>query len=307
MAGPLRGAADTRPARRPAHAGTFYPADAGALGRLVDRQLKLAGEAAAAHDPLAGATPLGLLVPHAGLVYSGEVAAAAWRTLGGPVPGATERTVVLIGTNHYVGQLRGAAVWPAGPWLDPLGAVPVDEVLAAGIVALGPPFSADPEAHAQEHSLEVQLPFLARACPGTLLVPILAAFRSRAAGEAAGAALGRLIGTRRAEGRDVVLVVSSDLVHYPPARAAVEADRVLLEAVVALDGAELERRDAEVLRAGIPGLVCSLCGLDAVFFALAAVRAMGAREGVLLAAATSADVRFGDPLRTVGYGAVAFR
>ena len=297
--------------RPPAHAGSFYPADPEALRRLVDALLRESARSAAWAGPSgtraggdqAGVEPpLGLLVPHAGLVYSGRVAAAGWRALLANPPAA----IVLVGTNHYVSGLDGIAVWPAGSWTCPLGAVPVEAGLAARIVALGPPFSADSAAHAAEHSLEVQLPFLAGEPTVTPIVPLLASFRSRAEAETAGGHLGHLLSDERASGRRLTVAVSSDLVHYPPAEAAERADRELLEAVVDLDGAALERRDAAWRRAGVPGLVCGLCGLDAVLFTLAALRAMGATGGSILATATSADVPFGDPRRTVGYGAVAF-
>lgn len=301
MSGPTGRTTAGRPA---VHAGTFYPAAPAPLADLVDRQLAAAAVAAERRggEAPASSRPLGLLVPHAGLVYSGPVAAAAWQTLRAAPPA----TIVLVGTNHYVPALDGLAVWPSGDWHSPLGDVEVATALAERIADLGPGFLAYPAAHRDEHSLEVQLPFLRRACPGSRIVPLLAGFPSRAGAERAGTTLGRLLAEVRGEGTDLVLVVSSDLVHYPAAAAAARADRDLLAAVAALDGAALAGLDEALRRQRIPGLVCALCGLDAVLCSLAALRAMGARTGIVLAAATSADVPFGDPDRTVGYGAVGF-
>lgn len=287
------------PIRRPAHAGTFYPASPAALGRLVDEQL-----GAPAHGPgrQDARRPVGLVVPHAGLVYSGPIAAAAWATLRAQPPA----TLVLAGTNHYVAGLLGVAVWPSGTWRVPLGDVPVDAALAGRILDLGVPFAAAPEAHLREHSIEVQLPFVARACPGTAIVPLLVSLESTGDDMAAGARLGELLAAERAAGRDVALVASSDFAHYPPAAEAEAVTRALLPPLLALDAEELARREAGVRYAGIPGIACGMCGIEPVLFAVAAWRAMGLGAGTLLASGTSADVPGGDPERAVGYAAVAF-
>jgi AmmeMemoRadiSam system protein B len=282
--------------RLPAHAGTFYPAAPDALRRLVDAQL---AEAVAAQP---GRPWVGFVVPHAGLVYSGSIAAAAWATLAARPPA----TIVLAGTNHYVAGLRGVAIWPAGAWRTPLGDVRVDAAVASRILALGAPFEASPATHRREHSIEVQLPFIVRSCPTAAIVPLLVSFDDPRAGLAAGAQLGRLLGGLRDTGHDVVLVASSDFAHYPSARDAEAATEALLPPLLALDGEELARREADLREAGIPGLVCGMCGIEPVVFALGAFRAMGLRAGTLLAAGTSADVPRGDPERTVGYAAIGF-
>ena len=301
-----------RMVRPPAHAGTFYPASPEALRRLVDGQLAAAASARPAPpgprvgDHGAAVTPpgppVGLVVPHAGLHYSGRVAAAAWSLLSAAPPAV----VVLAGTNHYVPGLRGVAVWPAGAWRIPVDDVRVDQDLAGRILALGEPFAADPDAHRREHSLEVQVPFVARACPGTPIVPLLVSFESTRSCLDAGTRLGRLLSAVRAEGKDAVLVASSDFAHYPPAPVAEAVTRALLPALLDLDGEELARREAGTRMGDLPGVACGMCGIEPVLFAIGAFRAMGLRRGRLLASATSADVPGGDPDRTVGYAAVAF-
>lgn len=299
--------------RAPAHAGTFYPGSADALARLVDAQLDAAraaapGHAASARD--AGAPvpdtredqPAGLVVPHAGLQYSGPVAAAAWASLGRRSPEA----IVIAGTNHYIGGLDGIAVWPAGAWRTPIGDVPVAADLADAVIALGEPFRAAPRAHHREHSIEVQLPFIVRACPGSAIVPLLVSFDEVDAGLDAGSSVGRLLGGLRAAGRDVVLVASTDFAHYPAAADAAAVTRALLPALVAKDAAALVRREAELRFSGMAGLACGMCGIEPAAFALAAFGTMGLGDGVVLATATSADVPGGDPYRTVGYAAIAY-
>ena len=285
-------------ARNPAVAGTFYPAEPDRLGPLVD--LLLSGAAAVPRPAaLAGATVLGLLVPHAGLVYSGAVAASSWRLAGEIAP----TTIVLAGTDHQA-WAAGVGVWTGGSWRTPLGEVAIDEPLARRIAALGPPFAADDSSHDAEHSLEVQLPLLGRACPGARIVPLAVSPRLRSHADA-GARLGRLLAELRGAGERILLVASSDLAHYPPANVCETVDRQLLEPLLRLDGDALLALEARQLRSNLPGLVCGLCGIDPVRFSLAALAEMGATRGLLLVAATSADAG-GDRRRTVGYAAAAF-
>lgn len=285
--------------RPPAIAGTFYPGDPAVLGsRVVDLLRQATGRA---KEPGA-ATPVGLVVPHAGIAYSGAVAAAGWAALQGAPPD----TVVIAGTNHFAGGLRSMAVWPDGAWRTPLGDVDIDTGLSGRIVALGKPFAVDREAHLEEHSIEVQLPFLARACPSSRFVPLLVACASVQACVAAGESLGRLLAEVRAGGSSVALVASSDFAHYPDERGARDVNRRLVPLISAIDPDAVAAEEDAIRRSRVRGLSCGLCGLEPVLFALAAFRAMGLAPGRLLAEATSADVPGGDRFRTVGYATIAF-
>lgn len=284
--------------RPPAVAGTFYPAQPERLDALVATLL----EAASRVDRPDGAVPgavAGLLVPHAGLVYSGVIAALSW-TLAGEIAPAT---IVLAGTDHQA-WAAGVGVWTRGPWRTPLGDVPIDDDLAGEIAALGPPFARDDAAHMNEHSLEVQLPLLLRTCPTARIVPLAVSPRLTSHAEA-GLMLGRLLTRRRGVGEKILLVASSDLAHYPPARICEETDAELLEPLLRMDAEGLRAREMEILTARRRGVVCGLCGIDPVRVSLGALTAMGATRGILLGAATSADAG-GDPGRTVGYAAAAF-
>lgn len=288
----------SRDRRRPSVAGTFYPGGPEQLAQLVDALIASAAGVARPDDAVPGGV-LGLLVPHAGLVYSGPTAALSWRLAGEIAP----KTIVLAGTDHQA-MAAGIGVWTGGPWLTPLGEVPIDDGLAAAIAGLGPPFEADDDAHVGEHSLEVQLPLLARTCPGARIVPL--AVSPRLLGHnSAGSSLGRLLAARRAAGEEILLVASSDMAHYPPARVCEEVDAELLGPLLRLDADGLWATEAAILLSGRPGVLCGLCGIDPVRVTLAAVREMGASRGILLGAATSADAG-ADPRRTVGYAAAAF-
>lgn len=286
--------------RPPAVAGSFYPDDPDDLAELVD------GLLAAAHptrDALAATAAglAGILVPHAGLVYSGLVAAVAWRLVASAAP----TTLVLLGTNHRAGWLHGIGVWHAGPWQSPLGAIEVDEDFAAAIVALGPPFVIDRDAHRSEHSLEVQLPFVKRAMPGTRILPLAVSCGRGELALEAGARLGALLADRRGAGERICMVISTDMAHYPAAAVATRVTEELAPFILGLEPAELARHEADISHGAGPGMACGMCGIEPTVLGLAALRSMGVRRGIRLAAATSADVG-GPSDRTVGYFAAAF-
>jgi len=246
-------------------------------------------------------SPLGILVPHAGLAYSGLVAAAGWRL----VPDGA--TVVILGTNHTAAWLRGVGAWETGRWRTPLGDVAVDAELASEILALGLPFGPDRAAHLGEHSIEVQLPLLRTTAPAARIVPLAVGAGTGTGAVAAGERLGTLLARRRSAGAAIVLAISTDMAHYPPADACARVTQALLPAILGLLPAELARAEAAIGRgpgAGA-GMACGMCGIEPAVLGLAALRAMGAMPGVALASATSADAG-ADPRRAVGYLAVAF-
>jgi hypothetical protein len=304
------------PVRHPAVAGSFYPADPDELAELVDGLL----ETARPSDDAAAAVEAGLagiLVPHAGLVYSGRVAAVAWRLIASfaPAPepppeagspmtsGAT--SIVMLGTNHGAGWLDGVGIWDAGGWRTPLGDVEVDEDLAAEIVALGPPFVVDRDAHRTEHSLEVQLPFVSSALPGARIVPLAIGTGTGELALRAGDRLGALLAERRTRGAHISLAISTDMAHYPPAAVGARVTEELAPLILELEPTRLARREADIARSGLPGVACGMCGIQPTVLGLAALRAMGVERGIRLAAATSADGG-GPSGRTVGYLAAAF-
>jgi MEMO1 family protein len=289
-----------RGVRMAAVAGAFYPADPHRLRTLVSDLLDEAAAGPRVAGPLAG-----ILVSHAGLVYSGSVAATAWRLLAMEGSGAGAGTVVVLGTNHGAAWLDGVGAWPGGAWRTPLGDVEVDADLAAVIVALGPPFVADADVHATEHSIEVQLPILQTVAPDLRIVPLAVSTGIGPDAIAAGQRLGNLIAVRRAAGERIVLAISTDMAHYPDEITCGEVTRRLLPAILSRDALAVARLESATRTAGIPGLVCGMCGVEPAVVGFAALATAGAGSGVALASATSAD-RSGRSGRTVGYLAVAF-
>ncbi len=204
----------SQPLRRAAVAGTWYPGTADALAAAVDRHL--AGVKATPRG-----TVVGLVSPHAGLMYSGPVAAYAYRAAAaGPYDVA-----VLVGPSHHMG-FDGVAVYPRGAFDTPLGPLEIAEADAAAILRHCALVRDDVAAHVREHSLEMQLPFLARLLPSVPIVPLVMGYQTRDTIEGLADGLVKALAGRRA-----LLVASSDLSHYLDARAASAADATVIESL----------------------------------------------------------------------------
>ena len=268
------------PLRRLAFAGTWYPGDPHRLADDVDAALNAVGAISS------GARAV--VSPHAGLLYSGHVAAHSYRALGS----SPREAVVLVGPSHYE-AFRGCAMLREGALETPWGTLPIAEALADRLAATtGLVSRAFEQIHAREHSLELQLPFLARVLPDTPVIPILMGDQSRAVAFGLGDALADAFG-----GRDVALVASSDLSHYQDAATAQRMDRVVLDA---LDAADPER-----LMAALEREPHHACGGGPMVAVLHAARRMGATAGGVLKYADSGDVS-GDKSSVVGYVSAAF-
>lgn len=260
--------------RRPVVAGTFYPGTRDGLARAVDTLLREA--AASAPQPSSEpATLRGMVVPHAGYMYSGHVAATAYALLGSPA--RSQSVVVILGPSHFE-PLRGLCAAPHVAWSTPLGQVSLDERLRRDLVSAGG--TSHESAHRAEHSIEVQLPFLQRCRPRVPVLPVAVGRGSPVAGA-------ELLAGVLPD--DALLVVSTDLSHYHDAPTARRLDAATAGAV--------ERMDIEVLGQG------DACGVDALRVAMAWARLRGF-EIRLLDLRNSADTA-GDPARVVGYGAFA--
>jgi AmmeMemoRadiSam system protein B len=263
-------------------AGTWYPGDAEALARSVDKQL-----AEADSQPPPGAV-VGLIAPHAGHRYSGAVAARAFRLVSQSAPDC----VAILSPMHHLSAGAVLSTTHDAYW-TPLGEIAVDKLLLAA-------FAADLEARCgirlvrvsrdEEHSLEIELPFLQRTlAAGFQILPIMLRDQSRPVAEAVGHSLAAVL-----RGRSALIVASSDLSHFYPGPIARRLDQEML--------ARLEAFDPEaVLQAEDEGLGFA-CGKAALAAALWAARDLGATGVQLRGYAHSGDVT-GDNESVVGYGA----
>lgn len=281
--------ADPGAIRPPAFAGSFYPADPERLAGEVDAFL------AAVPPPASGAPPIrALIVPHAGYVYSGAVAAHAYRL----VAGRRHPTVVLLGSSHRAGY-PAAALWPAGAFRTPLGEIPVDAALTRRLLDSGPPFTAQTAPHLDDHVLEVQLPFLQRALGEFRLVPVMLGTSDAATARAVGDAIAD------AADPDTLVIASTDLSHYPAYDDACSADAKTIAAILTADPDQLVRTLRAMEKSPPRNTSTFLCSEGAVLAAMTCARRFGASSGTLLRYANSGDTA-GDKKRVVGYAAIAF-
>jgi len=263
---------------RPAvFAGQFYEADPARLAAEIDGYL-----AAAAPASPPGGRIAGLIVPHAGYVYSGRTAAASYALL----RGRDIDTVVIVGPTHHF-AFEGVSIWPEGGFETPLGVARVDAALAKEIAkAMGSRFR--PEAFAEEHSVEVQVPFVQRALPGAAIVPIVMGDQTRATIRSLAAALAKACRDKK-----VVVVASTDLSHFLAKDKAQATDARTAALIAAMDTDALVRK--------VEGRENIMCGGGPV----ASVLLMAAKEGrarVEILARTDSS-GFGGPV--VGYLAAA--
>lgn len=262
--------------RRPVVAGSFYEARRDRLEEDVRRYLAGGGPPEPA---------LGAIVPHAGYVYSGAVAGAVFARL------ATPTTAIVLCPNH-TGLGSPAALDPSDAWATPLGDVPIDHRLAEEIRSRAPSLEEDGAAHAREHSLEVQLPFLQILRPDFRLVAISIGAHDldlcREIGEAIAEA------AEAAEARPLILA-SSDMNHYESRRIGRPKDDLALARIEALDP---EGLFATVFRESI-----TMCGVLPATALLFAARRLGATSARVVARRDSGD-ETGDTSSVVGYAGV---
>lgn len=264
--------------RRAVVDGQFYPGNAAELGEDIDRMLEESEIADIQGDSIA------LVAPHAGYMYSGQTAAAAYKQ----VKGQTFDAVVVIAPSHRE-LFSGASVYNKGGYETPLGVVPVEAELADAIIDQDDAIHFTMAGHRNEHALEVQVPFLQRTLEEPKIVPIVMAERSpklcRTLADAIVAA---------SQGKHILMVASSDLYHGYSYEACVETDARTLEVIEAFDPDELCR--------GLDGPY-QACGGGPIATLLMAAKQMGADQVEVVARTNSNDVTGSRGGYVVGYGA----
>ena len=253
--------------RKAAVAGSWYPGSADALKAAVDRHLAAAVDAPPAFDRL-----VALIAPHAGLIYSGPVAAYSYRLL----QFHSFDVVVLVGPSHFVG-------------FD--GVAAIDRDCTAALLQTSTVVREHLPAHAREHSLEMQLPFVMRLAPQARIVALVMGWQTPATARELGDALASVLA-----GRNALLVASTDLSHYHDAKTAEQLDAVVVDHVARFDPDGLQRAlDVRPEHA---------CGGGPTVAVLRGAKRLGANTSVVLKYADSGDVS-GDKTAVVGYLASA--
>ncbi len=267
--------------QQPVVAGQFYPDDREQLSSIIKIYLS-----SASLIDLEGKL-LGMMVPHAGYVYSGPVAAYAYRQLGTH----DYQRVVVIAPSHYA-SYPGVSVLEMESYQTPLGSIPIDREAVRKLITSRDWITYEPRLYEKEHSLEVQLPFLQQTLRDFQLIPLIMGDRSPQLSRELAAVLLETLGT---EG--VLYLASSDMSHYFPYDRAREMDELALERVKSKDTQALSRLQMEGKT--------QLCGLGPVLTLMELFQKLGGKRVEILRYANSGDVT-GDKGRVVGYGAVAF-
>jgi len=261
--------------RQPAVANQFYPG----VPRQLAATIKVMTPEVAEADKI---TALAVVSPHAGYIYSGPVAAATFARVRIPAD------IVILGPNHH-GLGAPLAIVSEGSWAMPFGEVPINQALSELIKRHLPQAREDSIAHRQEHSLEVQVPFLQTARAGISLSPLVVSQLDYADCREIGLGLARAL---KAFGRPVLMVASTDMTHYQPRTVASRQDHLALARVTALDPEGLYHT---VLDHGI-----TMCGFIPTTITLLAALELGATKAELISYSDSGEAS-GDTSRVVGY------
>jgi hypothetical protein len=266
--------------RLPAVAGRFYPSNPEKLSALVRQH---SGSDAARALVSAKAC----LVPHAGYVYSGHVAGAVLGRI------ALPKKIIILGVRHSPPG-EPLAILTSGAWRTPLGDAPIDEGLGQTLAKACPLLREDSLAHAAEHSLEVQVPFLQVLAQGFAFVPVALGTVRFESLVSVGEALARVLTEAK---EDVLLLTTSDLNHYEDDATTHVKDHKAIEKLLAMDPRGLYDvcRNEEI----------SMCGLGPAVAMLTALNGLGVKKSELVKYATSGDI-FGERDAVVGYAGMIF-
>lgn len=265
--------------RSPAVAGQFYHGTSSKLQQQVENYI----DRGARRENV-----IAVVSPHAGLIYSGSVAGAVYSSINFP------ETFILIGPNH-TGLGAQISLMASGEWEIPTGVFPIDEKISHKISMYVPIVTKDAKAHMFEHSLEVQLPFIASFSKEAKIVPIIMLSATVEECRIIGEGIARAV---KDIGSSVVIVASSDMSHYVPDDVARKKDSKAIDRILSLD--------PEGLYEIVGKERISMCGYIPVTTMLYAAEALGAQSARLIKYATSAEVS-GDYEHVVGYAGIVLR
>jgi AmmeMemoRadiSam system protein B/AmmeMemoRadiSam system protein A len=265
--------------REAAVAGQFYPGSSSELRKMIS---EMVDEKATKEDAI------GLIMPHAGYIYSGNVAGSTISRV------KIKGTCIIMGPNH-TGMGKPFSIMTEGTWKTPLGNVKIDSELAKRVLANSKFLSEDSLAHISEHSIEVQLPFLQYFNKDIQIVPIILTYATGTVYREIGRAIAKAI---EDSGKDVLIIASSDMTHDEAHESALKKDNLAIEPILELDEDELLNR--------VQKYNITMCGFGPVVSLIAAARELGAREAKLVKHQTSGDAA-GDYSSVVGYAGLIIK
>jgi AmmeMemoRadiSam system protein B len=263
--------------RKPAVAGQFYPSDPKRLKQLV---------ASFGIKEVTREKAIACLLPHAGYIYSGKVAAEVLSRI------EMTDTCIILGPNH-TGYGAQSGIMTEGEWLTPFGSVKIDTVLANQLLKNSKYLEEDETAHAYEHSIEVELPLIQEIAKADFsFVPIVLASAEKLVYKDIANAIA--ISCEK-QAKKVMVIASSDMTHYESQKSANSKDKEAIKAILKLDEEELLEK--------IESLGISMCGYIPAVVAISAAKLLGAKKARLIAYQTSGDVT-GDYESVVGYAGI---
>lgn len=262
--------------RKAVVSGQFYPQTEESLTRMLSSLIDTASEPKDAKA---------VIMPHAGYIYSGYVAGATISKV------EIKKTAIILGTNH-TGAGKPFSIMTKESWTTPLGEVKIDIEIAESILRESSLLKEDSDAHMNEHSIEVEIPFLQYLRKDIKIVPIVVSYTELKDYQVLGEEIAR--GFTKV-GRSALLVASTDFTHYESKEDAEAKDRLAIEAIIGLD----EKRLFDV----VTGNNISMCGLAPTCTLISACRHLGAKKAGLVKYQTSGDVT-GDYNSVVGYAGI---
>ncbi len=287
-------ASDVRP---PAVSGKFYSADAGKLKTAINFFLEDAITPENSFSNKESFEPVAIIVPHAGYMYSGQIAADAYRQ----VADQNFEIIVILGVNHTTPGFDGVSVYEKGGFQTPLGIAKIDEKTGNALTVRDKRFTFNRNVHANEHSIEVQIPFIQVVFPGVPVLPVIIGEPDPELCKDFGDRLALAI-----KGKKALIVASCDLSHYPDYLTANDVDKKTLESIISLDPGVFKASVHETMDFNLAGLSTCACGEAPVLTLLYTLENLGVEWAEIVSYANSGDIAVGDESRVVGYGAIIF-
>lgn len=275
--------------REPVFAGQFYSAES----TMLLKQIKFFFDNA---KPQKVDSVLAIIVPHAGYIYSGQIDADAYNQ----VKENKYDLVVILGTNHTTAGFTNISVYPKGSFATPLGNLKIDDKVAEQLLEGDDDVSANLSVHKQEHSIEVQIPFIKYLFPQVKILPIIVGSSDIDMCTKFSKVLAKILKNKK-----VLVVASSDLSHYPDFDDAIKVDNNTLKTIAGLNPEEIISEMRNPVSKNISQLVTCACGESPIIAAIELAKELGANCASIISYSNSGYISIGSTDRVVGYGAVA--
>ncbi|MEG8946679.1 AmmeMemoRadiSam system protein B [Rosettibacter firmus] len=275
--------------RYPVFAGQFYSNDSTVLKSQIETFLNNS-------KPKTVDSVVAIIVPHAGYIYSGQIAADAFNQ----IRNNEYDLIVILGTNHTTPNFNNISVYPAGSFVTPIGSLKIDNASANELLKKDPEITTNLAVHAKEHSIEVQLPFIKYLFPNTKILPVIVGSSNIQLCCKFGKSLADILHNKKA-----LIIASSDFSHYPDFDNAINVDNTTLKAITQLNPEVILKTINKQLEKRIPQLATCACGEAPIIAAICIAKELGAKSAKVISYSNSGYNPVGSTDRVVSYSAVA--